>query len=489
MSRDLAERPPRGVVLAVTAASLPMFMAALDSLVMTFALPIIKQDLDATVEQLQWFVNSYSVVFTAFMLPVAALGDRIGRRRVFLAGVALFTLASMGAALSTSSDMLIAMRALQGLGAAGIVPLSLALVSASTTPKVRPIAIGVWGGVNGLGIAAGPIIGGAVVEGFTWPGIFWLNVPIGVVTIALVALALRESKGTGLGFDGAGSVLGIVFTLPLIWAVVEGEERGWSAPEIIGAFAVSGAGLAAFIWHEHRSPRAFLPLRFFRERAFALANVGGLLFSAGVFGAIFLLSQFLQVSMGYGALEAGLRAAPWTLAPMVVAPLSGFIVQRFGVKPVLITGLALQAGAILVIASLVEAQTEYGTVVVPMVVAGVGMGLTLAPLANAVLVGRRDSEHGIASSVNSTLRQLGMAVGIALATAIFVGNGDYLPGQPFVDGMRPALITCGIITGVGAIAMFALPRTARSAAAPTPSSTGGDAVADPARPARAGATV
>ncbi|WP_216833378.1 MFS transporter [Clavibacter michiganensis] len=222
-------------------------MAALDSLVMTFALPIIKQDLDATVEQLQWFVNSYSVVFTAFMLPVAALGDRIGRRRVFLAGVALFTLASMGAALSTSSDMLIAMRALQGLGAAGIVPLSLALVSASTTPKVRPIAIGVWGGVNGLGIAAGPIIGGAVVEGFTWPGIFWLNVPIGVVTIALVALALRESKGTGLGFDGAGSVLGIVFTLPLIWAVVEGEERGWSAPEIIGAFAVSAAGLAAFI--------------------------------------------------------------------------------------------------------------------------------------------------------------------------------------------------------------------------------------------------
>ncbi len=489
MSRDLAERPPRGVVLAVTAASLPMFMAALDSLVMTFALPIIKQDLDATVEQLQWFVNSYSVVFTAFMLPVAALGDRIGRRRVFLAGVALFTLASMGAALSTSSDMLIAMRALQGLGAAGIVPLSLALVSASTTPKVRPIAIGVWGGVNGLGIAAGPIIGGAVVEGFTWPGIFWLNVPIGVVTIARVALALRESKGTGLGFDGAGSVLGIVFTLPLIWAVVEGEERGWSAPEIIGAFAVSAAGLAAFIWHEHRSPRAFLPLRFFRERAFALANVGGLLFSAGVFGAIFLLSQFLRVSMGYGALEAGLRAAPWTLAPMVVAPLSGFIVQRFGVKPVLITGLALQAGAILVIASVVEAQTEYGTVVVPMVVAGIGKGLTLAPLANAVLTGRRDSEHGIASSVNSTLRQLGLAVGIALAPAIFVGNGDYLPGQPFVDGMRPALITCGIITGVGAIAMSALPRTARSAAAPTPSSTGGDAVADPARPARAGATV
>ncbi|MFD2338807.1 MFS transporter [Clavibacter michiganensis subsp. tessellarius] len=356
MSRESPERPPHGAVLAVVAASLPMFMAALDSLVMTFALPIIKVDLDASVEQLQWFVNAYSIVFTALMLPVAALGDLIGRRRVFLGGVVLFTAASIAAALASSSEMLIAARAVQGLGAAGIVPLSLALVSASTTAKARPIAIGVWGGVNGLGIAAGPIIGGAVVEGFTWPGIFWLNVPIGVVTVALVLVALRESTGRKLRFDVLGSVLGIVVTLPLIWAVVEGERRGWTDWRILAAFALSAVGLAAFILHEHRSPHAFLPLRFFRERAFALANFGGLLFSAGVFGAIFLLSQFLQVSMGYGALEAGLRAAPWTLAPMVVAPLSGFIVQRLGVKPVLITGLALQAAAILVIALRIEAR-------------------------------------------------------------------------------------------------------------------------------------
>ena len=486
MSRETPERPPHGAVLAVVAASLPMFMAALDSLVMTFALPIIKVDLDASVEQLQWFVNAYSIVFTALMLPVAALGDLIGRRRVFLGGVVLFTAASIAAALASSSEMLIAARAVQGLGAAGIVPLSLALVSASTTAKARPIAIGVWGGVNGLGIAAGPIIGGAVVEGFTWPGIFWLNVPIGVVTVALVLVALRESTGRKLRFDVLGSVLGIVVTLPLIWAVVEGERRGWTDWRILAAFALSAVGLAAFILHEHRSPHAFLPLRFFRERAFALANVGGLLFSAGVFGAIFLLSQFLQVSMGYGALEAGLRAAPWTLAPMVVAPLSGFIVQRLGVKPVLITGLALQAAAILVIALRIEARTEYADVVLPMVAAGIGMGLTFAPLASAVLTGRVESEQGIASSVNSTLRQLGMAVGIALATAIFVGSGDYLPGQPFVDGMRPALLTCAAITAAGAVAMIALPRRATAAdAGPRASSSASASVPSP-EPATAG---
>ncbi|MFD2338790.1 MFS transporter [Clavibacter michiganensis subsp. tessellarius] len=286
--------------------------------------------------------------------------------------------------------------------------------------------------------------------------------PIGVVTVALVLVALRESTGRKLRFDVLGSVLGIVVTLPLIWAVVEGERRGWTDWRILAAFALSAVGLAAFILHEHRSPHAFLPLRFFRERAFALANFGGL-FSAGVFGAIFLLSQFLQVSMGYGALEAGLRAAPWTLAPMVVAPLSGFIVQRLGVKPVLITGLALQAAAILVIALRIEARTEYADVVLPMVAAGIGMGLTFAPLASAVLTGRVESEQGIASSVNSTLRQLGMAVGIALATAIFVGSGDYLPGQPFVDGMRPALLTCAAITAAGAVAMIGLPRRATAA--------------------------
>lgn len=462
--------PPRGLVLACIVASLPMFMAALDNLVMTFALPVIKDDLNASVEQLQWFVNAYTIAFATLMLPMAALGDRLGRRPVFFAGVLLFTAASVLAALATTPEMLIAARAVQGLGAAVIVPLSLTIVSSAASARVRPIAIGVWGGVNGLGIAVGPIIGGAVVEGVEWPGIFWLNVPIGLLTLALLPFAVPASWGRRLPFDAIGSALAVVVVLPLIWAIVEGEERGWSDTLVVGAFALAAVGLAAFLLWEHRSPAAFLPLRFFRERAFALANLSGLLFSAGVFGAIFLLSQFLQVSMGYGALEAGWRAAPWTLAPMVVAPLSGFIVRKTGVGPVIVAGLVLQAGAIAWIVAVTEAVTEYGDVVVPMALAGIGMGLTLAPLANAVLIGRADIEHGIAASVNSTLRQLGIAIGIALVTAIFVREGDYLPGQPFVDGMAPALIVCAVITGAAVLAALGLPgrRTAEEGRTPAP---------------------
>lgn len=467
MHESRTDRPPRGLVLACVAASLPMFMAALDNLVMTFALPVIKQELGASVEQLQWFVNAYSIAFATLMLPLAALGDRLGRRMVFFAGVTVFTAASALAATASTAEILIVARAVQGVGAAAIVPLSLTIVSAAATPKVRPIAIGVWGGVNGLGIAVGPIIGGAVVEGFAWPGIFWLNVPIGLLTLALIPLAVPASWGRRLPFDTLGSLLAVVFVLPLIWAIVEGEDRGWSSAAIVGAFAVAAAALGAFVWHEHRSPAAFLPLSFFRERPFTLANIAGLLFSAGVFGAIFLLSQYLQVGMGYGALEAGLRAAPWTFAPMVAAPLSGFIVRRTGPGPVIVTGLALQTAAITWIVLVSDTGTTYGQVVAPMLLAGIGMGLTLAPLATAVLIGRTEVEHGIAASVNSTVRQLGVAIGIALVTAVFLRNGDYLPGRPFVDGMKPALIACAAITGAATVAALGLGHRIPSTNAPT----------------------
>lgn len=464
MPTSRSNQPPRGLILVCVAASLPMFMAALDNLVMTFALPVIKEDLGATVEQLQWFVNAYSIAFATLMLPLAALGDRLGRRRVFVAGVALFTAASALAATATTADALIAARGIQGIGAAAIVPLSLTIVSTAASPRLRPIAIGVWGGVNGLGIAAGPIIGGAVVEGFAWPGIFWLNVPIGLLTLAFVPFAVPASWGRRLPFDSVGSLLAVAFVLPLIWAIIEGEDQGWSSGPVIGAFTLSAVSLATFLLHEHRSPGAFLPLGFFRERPFALANLAGLLFSAGVFGAIFLLSQYLQVGMGYGALEAGLRAAPWTFAPMVAAPLSGFAVRRVGTGPVLAIGLALQTVAVAWIVAVSNASAVYGDVVVPMLLAGIGMGLTLAPLANAVLIGRSEVEHGVAASVNGTLRQLGVAIGIALVTAIFMRNGEYLPGQPFVDGMRPALIACAALTGGATVAALGLLRRFGAAA-------------------------
>lgn len=233
MRETRSPQPPRGLVFACVAASLPMFMAALDNLVMTFALPVIKEDLGASVEQLQWFVNAYSIAFATLILPLAALGDRLGRRTIFFAGVVVFTAASALAATATTAELLIIARAVQGIGAAAIVPLSLTIVSAAASARVRPIAIGVWGGVNGLGIAVGPIIGGAVVEGFAWPGIFWLNVPIGILTLALIPFAVPASWGRRLPFDTTGSLLAVAFVLPLIWAIVEGEDRGWASGLIV----------------------------------------------------------------------------------------------------------------------------------------------------------------------------------------------------------------------------------------------------------------
>lgn len=457
MEESTALPPRRGIILTCIAATLPMFMASLDSLVMTFALPAIREDLGASVAELQWFINAYTIAFAAAMLPLAALGDRVGRHRVFFLGILAFTIASAGAAVSTTPEWLIAARALQGLAAAAIVPLSLTIVAAAAPPRIRPIAIGVWGGVNGLGIAVGPIIGGAVVEGFAWPAIFWLNLPIGIIALLLVPLGVPASWGRKLPFDALGAGLAIAFILPLIWAIIEGEHRGWGSAVVTGAFITAGLALAGFLFREHRSAAAFLPLGFFRERAFTLATVSGLLFSAGVFGAIFLLSQFLQVSMGYGALEAGLRAAPWTLAPLIVAPVSGFIIRRSGVRAVIVAGLLLQALALGWIVSVTGASTEYGRVVPPMLLAGIGMGLTVAPLANAVLMGRGAREHGVAASVSSTIRQLGMAIGIALVTALFMRHGAYAPGQPFIDGMHPALLLCAGMTVLAAIAAMGLP--------------------------------
>lgn len=452
------------MLLAISAAALPMFMASLDNLVITFALPAIQGDLDASVIQLQWFINAYTIAFATFMLPMAALGDRAGRRRVFCAGIILFTLASICAALAATPSALIAARAVQGVGAAAIVPLSLTLLATAVPENKRAIAIGIWGGINGLGVASGPIIGGAVVEGFHWAGIFWLNVPISVGALWLVSRGLQESHGARRPLDIIGVLSATLFALPLVWAVVEGNTRGWTSPQILGAFALATAALIVFGMHENRSPVAFLPLHLFRDRNFTAANVSGFLFSAGVFGAVFLLSQFLQISMGYSPLAAGLRAAPWTLAPMVIAPLSGLLVNRIGVRPVLAAGLALQTLALVWIASTQTTDVGYGDIVLPMLLAGIGMGMTFAPLSTAVLIGRSPAQTGVASGTNNMLRELGIAVGIALATVIFTSAGAYLPGQPFRDGLVPALLACAALTGAAALVALLLPgRTVRAA--------------------------
>jgi EmrB/QacA subfamily drug resistance transporter len=446
--------------LAVLATSLPMFMATLDNLVMTSALPVIRTDLSASVNDLAWFLNAYTLAFATFMLPAATLGDRWGRRRMMLAGVALFTTASIASALSDSSAALIAARAFQGLGAAAVMPLSLTLLAATVPARLRPVAIGIWGGVSGLGVALGPVIGGGVVQGLSWQAIFWLNVPVALVAVPLLWATVNESFGRPQRLDVRGTVLlgGAVFAG--IWAIVHGNDDGWGSPRVLGPLVAAVVLVPAYVLHASSATRrafAVLPLRLFRSRGFTVANVIGLSFTVGMFGAVFLLAQYLQIVQGYTPFEAGLRTLPWTAAPMVVAPLAGALAQRTGLRSLLLAGLVLQATSLVWLAVVTEAGSTYAHFVPGLVMAGIGMGLTFAPSATAVLDGLGDDDLGTASSANSTIREFGVALGVAGLTAVFLGNGGRLTPTGYDGAIGPALLVGAATVVVAAVAALFAP--------------------------------
>ncbi|MRG59783.1 DHA2 family efflux MFS transporter permease subunit [Agromyces sp. CFH 90414] len=455
------------VWLAVVAASLPMFMATLDNLVITNALPAMRADLGASIEELQWYVNAFTLAFATFILAAAALGDRIGRRTVFLAGILVFTAASALVALSTESWMVIASRAVQGVGAAGIMPLSLTLLAGAVPPRLRPAAIGIWGGVAGLGVALGPLIGGAVVEGWNWQAIFWLNVPIGIVAIPLAVLALPNTLGARLRIDLPGVALAGLGVLGIVFGIVRGNDAGWDSLEVVGSLAVGTALLAAFLLWERRASAPLLPLRLFRDRSFSAANVVGFAFSFGMFGAVFLLIQFLQVVQGASALEAGVQTMPWTLAPMVVAPLAGFVAPRVGTRTLIVAGLALQTVALVWIAATMSPEVAYSVLVAPFLLAGVGMGLVFAPMSTAVLANMGEDDHAKASATNSTLREVGVALGIAALTAVFTGAGGELTPTGYVDAAVPAVLAGAAALAVALVGALFLP-AGRATAATSP---------------------
>ncbi|PJI94403.1 MFS transporter [Luteimicrobium subarcticum] len=457
---DGAGRPlrTRPVWLALLAASLPMFMATLDNLVMTGALPVISERLHPDVEQLQWFVNAYTLVFATLMLPAAALGDRFGRRRVFVGGIVLFALASAASALADTPAQLIAARAVQGAGGAAILPLSLALLAGAVPASRRAMAIGIWGGVSGLGVALGPVIGGAVVEGLSWRAIFWLNVPVAVVAVPLAVWGLREARGRVGRFDLVGLVLAGAGIFLAVWAVVGANDRGWGSVTTVGMLLGGAVLLAAFVRHETRAESPLVPLRLFRARSFTVSNVAGFAFSMGMFGAVFLLTQYLQIGEGYSPLAAGARTLPWTAAPMLVAPVAGALTGRFGARPFVAGGLVLQTISLAWMAVGIDSGGAYPSLVPAFVVAGVGMGLTFAPVATAVLADLPDRDHTTASSVNATIREVGVALGVAVLTAVFLGAGGAFTPAAYVDGLVPALWVGAAVVGVGAVASLLMPR-------------------------------
>ncbi|WP_448060021.1 DHA2 family efflux MFS transporter permease subunit [Cellulomonas hominis] len=452
-------RRPVGVPLALLAASLPMFMATLDNLVMTSALPVLQTELGASISDLQWMVNAYTLTFATLMIAAATLGDRLGRRRVFLAGITLFALASGASALATSPAALIAARAVQGVGAAALMPLSLTLLAAAVPAARRAMAIGIWGGISGLGVALGPVIGGAVVDGISWEAIFWINVPVALVAVPLVLRALPESRGRRQPLDLTGLALAATSVLALVWGVVHGNDDGWTSAAVAGPLVAGAVLLAAFLLRESRTPYPLVPLRLFRSRSFSVANVSGFAFSLGIFGAVFLLAQYLQVVMGYSPFQAGLRTLPWTAAPMIVAPLAGALAPRLGVRPLLTAGLTLQSAGLVWLALASDSTVTYSSLVPGLVLAGVGMGLTFAPSTTAVLADVPVADHGTASSTNATVREIGVALGVAVLTATFQGAGGELTPTGFDAGLQPAILLGAAVIAIAAIVSLAMPRS------------------------------
>jgi EmrB/QacA subfamily drug resistance transporter len=453
--------PRSSTIWTFAITSVALFMTTLDNLVVTTALPVIREDLHASLSGLEWTVNAYTLTFAVLLITGAALGDRFGRRRMFVIGLAIFTGASAVAALAPSIEVLIAARAVQGAGGAIVTPLTLTILSAAVPAEKRGLALGAWGGISGLAVAVGPLVGGAVVEGISWQWIFWLNVPIGLALIPLAAVRLRESRGPNDSLDLPGVALASAGLLGIVWGLVRGNQVGWASTEIVSALVGGSIVLALFVLWEFRAPAPMLPLRFFRNRTFTAANVASLLMFFGMFGSIFLLAQFFQTVQGYSPLQAGLRILPWTAMPIFIAPIAGALSDRIGGRPLMAVGLALQATGLAWIATVSTPTTPYGELVVPFILSGVGMAMYFAPVANVVLSSVRPEEEGQASGANNAIRELGGVFGVAVLASIFAHYGGYGSGQSYVDGLVPAIYVGAAFVAVGALAALGIRRGRR----------------------------
>jgi EmrB/QacA subfamily drug resistance transporter len=443
--------------------SVALFMAQLDNLVVTTALPVIRTDLHASLSSLEWTVNAYTLTFAVLLLTGAALGERFGRRRMLVAGLVVFTAGSAAAALAPSAEWLIAFRAIQGAGAAVVTPLTLTLLSAAVPVERRGMALGIWGAVAGLAIATGPVVGGAVVSGQvlgagSWQAIFWLNVPLGLVLIPLARLRIDESRGQATRLDLPGVVLASGGLFGIVLGLVRANDFGWTSAYVLTALTVGAAAVLAFVAWERRAVEPMLPMRLFASRGFSATNLASLLMFFGMFGSIFLLAQFLQTVQHYSPLQAGLRTLPWTGMPIVVSPIAGIVADWIGGRPVVLTGLLLQATGLAWLAAVSSPTVAYTTLLPAFIVSGTGMAMFFAPVATMVLGTVSREEEGIASGATNALRELGGVFGVAVLASVFAAHGGYTSGLAFVDGLRPAVAVGAAGVFLAALALLAVPR-------------------------------
>jgi EmrB/QacA subfamily drug resistance transporter len=452
----------RGWTLGIV--SVALFMVVLDNLVVSVALPTIHRDLGASIQSLEWTVNAYVLAYAVLLLTGAALGDRFGRKRMFLIGMFVFTAASAAAALAPSTGLLVAARAVQGSGAAIVTPLTLTLLAEAFPREKRGMAIGVWSGISGIAVAIGPLVGGAVVQGISWHWIFWINVPIGIVMMPLALRWLTESRGPYGTLDLPGLALASTGAFGLVFGLVRAQSLGWTSTTVLVSLIGGVMLLVAFVGWELRASEPMLPMSFFGKRSFAVTNIASLSMYFGMFGSIFFLSQYMQNVLGNTPLQAGLKLLVWTGASMVVAPLAGVFSERFGSRPFMVGGLSLQAGGLGWLASMTSTHLAYSHMIVPFIMAGAGMALVFAPSANAVLASVRTEQTGQASGANNAIRELGGVLGVAVLASIFTGAGGYSSPQAFVDGLIPAMWVGVAVLAAGALVVLAFPFQTRAVA-------------------------
>jgi EmrB/QacA subfamily drug resistance transporter len=447
--------------------SIAFFMVGLDALVVTTALPTIQRSLHVGVSTLEWTVNAYALTFAAGIITAAALGDRMGRRRVFIAGLGLFTLSSAACALAPTAALLLAARAVQGLGAAAVMPLSLTILTSAFPPERCGAVVGIWGAIGGLAVASGPVIGGAITQGIDWHWIFWVNVPIGAAAMVLSRLRLPESRAGAARLDLPGLALVSAGAAGLVWALVRSGSAGWGSGEVLGTLIAGVLLLGAFVGWERRAPAPMLPPSLFSNRTFAAANATAFLMMAAIMGAAFLVAQYFQLSLAQSPLATGLRLLPWTATPIVIAPLAGAMSDRVGPRRIMATGLLLQAAGLGWFAIEATDVVTYAQLVIPLIVAGVGISMALPTTAAAALGSVLPADVGKASGTNSTLQRFGGAFGVAIVTAVFTAHGHLGSAAGYDLGFRPALAAAAALSLAGAVTAMVIPAERRlSAAAP-----------------------
>ncbi len=442
---------------AITAAALSMF--SLDRQIVAIALPSIRVEFGAGLQTLEWTVSGYTLSFCVLLLPAAALGDRFGRRRMFTAGIAIFTAASAACALAPSAGALIAARVIQGAGGALIIPLSLTILAAAAPEERRGRVLGSWGAVALAAASLGPVLGGALTEGLSWRWVFWLNVPVGLALIPLARRRLNETHGPRRPLDLAGIALSAAGLSAGIWGLIEAGRLGWGSGRVLAGLAVGAVILTAFVALERRSAAPMVPMRFFGSRSFAGAGAASLMAYLAFFGSFFLVAQLLQIGMGASPLGAGFELLVLSGAVVITAPMAGALSDRFGPRPLLIVSLILETAALAWLGSLASPGVDYLDVAPALALAGIAAAGLFAPIQAALLAAVKPEEQGQASGVAMVIRELGGVIGVAVLGTVFAAHGSTASAGEFLAGFRPALLTGAAAAAVGALAAASLPRS------------------------------